>query len=67
MPLPERVNPRAEERIPLRGKRVEHDQTAKIFLNPEDPRTEDYIAGRYGLMQEVAPFSGPQSAGPPIL
>ena len=27
---------------------VEYDRTEKIFLNPEDKRTEDYISGRFG-------------------
>ena len=27
---------------------VEYDQTAKIFTNPADNRTEDYVTGRFG-------------------
>jgi phosphate transport system ATP-binding protein len=27
---------------------VEYDQTAKIFTNPSDSRTEDYVTGRFG-------------------
>ncbi|RDI75786.1 phosphate ABC transporter, ATP-binding protein [Gaiella occulta] len=27
---------------------VEHDKTAKIFTNPSDRRTEDYVTGRFG-------------------
>ena len=27
---------------------VEHDQTTKIFTNPTDQRTEDYVTGRFG-------------------
>ena len=27
---------------------VEYDQTAKIFTNPSDQRTEDYVTGRFG-------------------
>ena len=27
---------------------VEHDQTTKIFTNPADKRTEDYVTGRFG-------------------
>jgi phosphate transport system ATP-binding protein len=27
---------------------VEHDQTTKIFTNPSDRRTEDYVTGRFG-------------------
>jgi len=27
---------------------VEHDRTAKIFTNPSDRRTEDYVTGRFG-------------------
>jgi len=30
------------------GNLVEIDQTDKIFTNPEDKRTQDYITGRYG-------------------
>jgi phosphate transport system ATP-binding protein len=27
---------------------VEYDKTTKIFENPADKRTEDYISGRFG-------------------
>ncbi len=30
------------------GTLVEHDRTTKIFTNPSDPRTEDYVTGRFG-------------------
>jgi phosphate transport system ATP-binding protein len=30
------------------GVLVEYDRTDKIFTNPNDPRTEDYISGRFG-------------------
>ena len=30
------------------GQLVEYDVTAKIFSNPRDKRTEDYISGRFG-------------------
>jgi phosphate transport system ATP-binding protein len=30
------------------GELVEYDDTAKIFTNPADPRTEQYISGRVG-------------------
>jgi phosphate transport system ATP-binding protein len=30
------------------GRLVEFDQTSKIFTNPSDKRTEDYITGRFG-------------------
>ena len=30
------------------GVLVEYDQTAKIFTNPSDKRTEDYVTGRFG-------------------
>jgi phosphate transport system ATP-binding protein len=30
------------------GRLVELDDTAKIFTNPSDKRTEDYISGRFG-------------------
>jgi phosphate transport system ATP-binding protein len=32
----------------LNGKMVEFDSTHKIFTNPKDKRTEDYITGRFG-------------------
>jgi phosphate transport system ATP-binding protein len=32
----------------LLGEVVEHGKTADIFFNPKDPRTEMYVAGRYG-------------------
>ena len=32
----------------LLGELVEHLRTADLFLNPEDPRTAEYIEGRYG-------------------
>lgn len=32
----------------LMGKLIEHGDTAKIFENPDDERTEDYITGRFG-------------------
>ena len=28
--------------------RLEYGMTAKIFTNPKDKRTEDYITGRFG-------------------
>jgi phosphate transport system ATP-binding protein len=30
------------------GKVVEYDKTETIFTNPSDPRTEDYVTGRFG-------------------
>jgi phosphate transport system ATP-binding protein len=27
---------------------VEYDATTKIFTNPSDQRTEDYVTGRFG-------------------
>jgi len=30
------------------GKLIEHDSTNKIFTNPKEKMTEDYITGRYG-------------------
>ena len=30
------------------GNLVEFDLTTKIFTNPTDKRTEDYITGRFG-------------------
>jgi phosphate transport system ATP-binding protein len=32
----------------LLGELIEFDKTQKIFTNPSDKRTEDYITGRYG-------------------
>ena len=32
----------------LLGELVEFDETTKIFTNPQDRRTEDYITGRFG-------------------
>ncbi|HEY5599778.1 MAG TPA: ATP-binding cassette domain-containing protein, partial [Candidatus Manganitrophaceae bacterium] len=32
----------------LLGELVEFDATSKIFTNPKDRRTEDYITGRFG-------------------
>ena len=32
----------------LSGELIEYDQTSKIFANPKDKRTEDYITGRFG-------------------
>ncbi|WP_338984019.1 phosphate ABC transporter ATP-binding protein PstB [Spiroplasma endosymbiont of Othius punctulatus] len=32
----------------LSGDLVEHNRTKKIFTNPKDTRTEDYISGRFG-------------------
>ncbi|CAO0832400.1 Phosphate import ATP-binding protein PstB OS=Streptomyces microflavus OX=1919 GN=pstB_1 PE=4 SV=1 [Streptomyces microflavus] len=30
------------------GRLVEYDETERIFSNPSDQRTEDYISGRFG-------------------
>ncbi len=30
------------------GELVEHDRTQVVFTNPKDPRTENYITGRFG-------------------
>jgi phosphate transport system ATP-binding protein len=32
----------------LNGRMVEFDSTDRIFTNPSDKRTEDYITGRFG-------------------
>jgi phosphate transport system ATP-binding protein len=34
-----------EERI---GELIEYDETGRIFTNPRDKRTEDYVTGRFG-------------------
>ena len=30
------------------GRLIEYDETEKIFTNPSDPRTEDYVTGKVG-------------------
>jgi phosphate transport system ATP-binding protein len=30
------------------GTLVEYDDTDRIFTNPRDPRTSDYVTGRFG-------------------
>ena len=30
------------------GTLVEYDDTERIFTNPRDPRTSDYVTGRFG-------------------
>ena len=37
-----------EDDLIPRGVLVEFDDTERIFTNPADPRTEDYITGRFG-------------------
>lgn len=37
----------------LMGELIEFDDTDKIFTNPKDKRTEDYITGRFGLKKRV--------------
>ena len=32
----------------LMGELVEHADTEKIFTNPDDPRTEEYVTGKFG-------------------
>jgi phosphate transport system ATP-binding protein len=32
----------------LSGKLIEMDETKELFTNPKDPRTEDYITGKFG-------------------
>jgi phosphate transport system ATP-binding protein len=32
----------------LLGRVVEHNRTSELFLSPQDPRTAEYIEGRYG-------------------
>lgn len=31
-----------------KGRIVEHDTTTKIFTNPSNKKTEEYITGRFG-------------------
>ena len=37
-----------DERRQRTGILVEYDDTTKIFTNPADKRTEDYVTGRFG-------------------
>jgi phosphate transport system ATP-binding protein len=30
------------------GELIEYDKTAKIFTNPANKQTEDYVTGRFG-------------------
>ena len=30
------------------GDLIEYDETEKIFINPKEKKTEDYITGRFG-------------------
>jgi phosphate transport system ATP-binding protein len=39
------VNPEGDRRT---GRLVEYNPTAKIFSNPDDDRTEQYVTGRFG-------------------
>jgi phosphate transport system ATP-binding protein len=32
----------------LLGKLIEHSRTEELFLHPKDPKTAEYIEGRYG-------------------
>jgi phosphate transport system ATP-binding protein len=32
----------------LNGDLIEYDRTEKIFMNPSEKKTEDYINGRFG-------------------
>ena len=32
----------------LMGELIEHRRTEDLFLNPQDPKTTEYIEGRYG-------------------
>lgn len=32
----------------LLGEVIEHTRTETMFLTPDDPRTADYVEGRYG-------------------
>jgi phosphate transport system ATP-binding protein len=32
----------------MHGKLIEYDKTEKIFQNPNEKLTEDYITGRFG-------------------
>jgi len=32
----------------LMGALIEYDETKRIFTNPSDQRTEDYVTGRFG-------------------
>jgi phosphate transport system ATP-binding protein len=42
------------------GRLVEYDDTPRIFTNPKEQRTEDYITGRFGsVMTSVLSVGGP--------
>ena len=30
------------------GTLIEYDETDRMFINPRDPRTRDYVTGRFG-------------------
>ena len=30
------------------GSLIEYDETERMFINPRDPRTRDYVTGRFG-------------------
>jgi len=32
----------------LPGKLIEYDKTEKVFSNPTEQQTEDYVSGRFG-------------------
>jgi phosphate transport system ATP-binding protein len=32
----------------LSGEMVEHAPTEKMFTNPDDARTDDYVSGKFG-------------------
>jgi phosphate transport system ATP-binding protein len=38
----------ADTAFMLLGELVEFGATARVFENPQDKRTEDYVSGRYG-------------------
>jgi phosphate transport system ATP-binding protein len=42
------VESASDESDHRQGVLVEYDQTSKIFTNPTDKRTEDYVTGRFG-------------------
>ena len=41
------------------GRLVEYDDTEKIFTNPSDSRTEDYVSGKVGLRADGRADPGP--------
>ena len=46
--MPESLPQKPPKSLFLLGELVEHAPTAQLFKNPTDPRTADYLTGRFG-------------------